>query len=1092
MKVVKKNLRDASGVITVMVTLMLIPLLSFGTLIMEAGRYLSAKQVLADAQITASMSILANYNTYLYERFGIIAIDPDETSDKTKEAFISELRYNSDNVDGVSSSSKLYNLNSDITFETIYNLSDYTVLKRQVLEYAKYSVPYTVISNKLDFDSLFEKLKEKITDNAVFNVIEKIIASTEESVNVMDLAFTALGRVEYRTYDFLNFIYESNNREYNKDSYQTKELYDEYIKKDGEINGGKLDKRKRSERYVSGREEYINAIEDKMEYMSNNPDPANSLKEAKTILRNAGGQSTVNSAPLYKAAIRKFLEEEANKPTQDNPKGKGINEFTTVDITYSYSGYSGSYDLEKGTAAVNSVNNRTETEKINLQTAIKKVFDDKWYVTKATDYAELKNIAEDKGITKNSSKYLGEYTDNLKKNGKSAAAARLVAELQTKKNTYDADIEYKNQTIDEKAQLYIDDLITAKSMLGEIVRSIENREKMVKELVKNDKGEMVEGTKNTSHYEGAIGRLEYAQETYKAQNEEAEKSADLGSNAENVEVNIGDVVTDLKSRKNDATNAIKYINVLIQNVKNTEAAQIKSYSHSNGEDEVNGKTTVGATCSKIAEYVSGEFTKIEKFAETPVVDAEGDGFSVESITNKLGISDVWNAISKIKDTLNFIPATYDKAYVVTLNDSDLNLLPKMTETTSYNKSDEQYVKELLSDVNRTLGDVFSGTVFGDSIVDQDMSGFQSTTSSLFGSSDGESTGDSSVSNLYGNADSNKNQGILKLVVKIKEIIESIKSVFQSLKNLFGSFKELIMGIGKSAYYTVLINTYITQKFPSRMNSVSDATTFTIKATSGSYFSSCCVEYCIFGNKSEKSNQQSAFWMIFGIRAIVNCIQILVDAQAMEIISACNIFAPLMFIAMLYMETNIDMNLMMRLGEKVPLWKSHIHLSAEGVKEILKDLEDLMDNSVYVTTSGYGKRYHEQNCRTLSNSKGKQPLTVKNALDQGYTACAVCKPERESGDNDDGFFSLSYDNYLYVLMLFVSSKTKLQHLADLIQLETRYYETKQGISSNFRIDKTATYVRSEAVASYNTLLPMFSLGSSGNGFAELNGLEYVGY
>lgn len=1091
MKVVKKYLRDASGVITVMVTLMLIPLLSFGTLIMEAGRYLSAKQVLADAQITASMSILANYNTYLYERFGILAIDPDETSDKTKEAFISELRYNSDNVDGVSSSSKLYNLNSDITFETIYNLSDYTVLKRQVLEYAKYSVPYTVISNKLDFDSLFEKLKEKITDNAVFNVIEKIIASTEESVNVMDLAFTALGRVEYRTYDFLNFIDESNNGKYTTKSYLTEELYKEYIKKDKEIGKGKLESYKKADCYVSGRNGYIDAINAKINYMSNNPDPASSLNAARDIQRNAGSQSTVSNAPLYKAAIRKFLEDEANQPTQDSPAGKEINQWTTVQINYSYSGYSGSYDLKKGTAAVNSVNNKTETKTIRLQTAINTVFGDD-YATIITNYVKLKERAENAKITESSSKYLNQYTDSLKKNGKSAAAAALVSELQRKKTDYDEEITKKNQTIDEKSELYIEDLITAKSMLEEIVKSIENKEIMVKELVKNDKGEMVEGTKNTSHYEGAIGRLEYAQETYKAQNEEAEKSEDLGSNAEKVEVNIGDVVSDLKSRKNSATNAINYINGLIQNIRNTEAAQIKSYSYSNNEDWVNGKTKVGATCSKIAGYVSGDFPKIKEFVETPVVDAEGDGFSVESIANKLGISDVWNAINKIKETLNFIPATYDKSYVVTLNDSDLNLLPKMTDTTSYNKSDEQYVKELLADVNKTLGDVFSGTVFGDSIVDQDMSSFQSTTSSLFGSSDGESTGDSSVSNLYGDADENKSNGILKLVVKIKEIIESIKSVFQSLKNLFGSFKELIMGIGKSAYYTVLINTYITQKFPSRMNSVSDATTFTKKATSGSYFSSCCVEYCIFGNKSEKSNQQSAFWMIFGIRAIVNCIQILVDAQAMEIISACNIFAPLMFIAMLYMETNIDMNLMMRLGEKVPLWKSHIHLSAEGVKEIIKDLEDLMDNKVYVTTSGNGERYHEQDCHTLSRSKEKKDMTVKEALDKGYTACAVCKPEKKSDDNDDGFFSLSYDNYLYVLMLFVSSKTKLQHLADLIQLETRYYETKQGMSSNFRIEKTSTYVRSEVVASYNTLLPMFSLGSSGNGFAELNGLEYVGY
>lgn len=1070
----KKNLRDASGVITVMVTLMLIPLLSFGTLIMEAGRYLSAKQVLADAQITASMSILANYNTYLYERFGIVAIDPDETIEKTKNTFISELKYNSDNVDDASSSSKLYNLNSDVKFETIYNLSDYTVLKRQVLEYAKYSVPYTVISNKLDLDSLFDNLMKKILGKDLFKIIDKLVDSAEKSVDVMDEAFKRLGRTEYRTLDFLNYIL---GNKYDCGKY-TLDLYYSYIMKDISVFYGNLVNYGNA--YGSGRDGYIGAIKEKIDWMNANPDPQKALDSANNIQIKSGA-STVPKTNLYKAAIKAFLEDDNNKPTDTNPDGKEINRDTSVSVSYTYSGYTGSYDLKNGTAQLTS-QDVTKKPTIKIKTALEYLYGED---TKDSidNYSQLNELAERKGLTKAKESYLATYKNELQGNGWNSARAELITELKEKKRDYDTQIQNKNNKITEKAKPYKEKLENAKDRLELLIKSIEDEEKTVS---------------GTSYKEGSLGRLKHAKETYKTENEKNETqesfgegggAATRGSNSESVEERMGAVVADLEARKESAKQCKSYIDQIVRNIDNTSAYSIKSYSEVNSEDKVNGTTVVGATAAKLAGYVSDNFSKIDLLVETPAVNVK-DGFDVEKIKDVLSISDLWNAIKKLKDTIDMTPATYDEAYVVTLNDSDYNLLPTMKDESPYNKSDETYVNQLLTDVQKTLGDVFGDTVFSDKIVDQDMSAFQSTATSLFGSSDGDSTENSTISNLYDDADSNKSSGILKLVIKIKEIIEKIKSAIQALKNLFGSFKELISGVGEWAYYTILLDTYIQQKFPSRMNKVSEATTFTKKATSGSYFSGCCVEYCIFGSKSEKANQQSAFWMIFGIRAILNCIQILLDSTAMEIISACNVFAPLMFIAMLYVETNIDMNFLVRNGESVPLWKKNIHLSAKGITNILKNLTD---NIVYITTSGDGKKYHKSTCATLvrSGENGtKEKISRQKAKLMGFKACGLCKPGATEGD--DGFVSLTYDNYLYVMMLFISSKTKLEYLADLIQLETRYYETKQGVSSNFRIDKTSTYVRSEVVASYNTLLPMFSLGSSGNGFAELKGLEYVGY
>lgn len=1106
-----KWMKNASGVITVMVSLLLIPLLSFGTLIMEAGRYVSAKQMLADAQITASMSILANYNVYLYERFGILAIDPAADKDQTQADFVNNLKYNSDNVDNIPSSSKLYNLDSDISFKTIYNLSDYGILKRQILEYAKYSVPYEIISKNLDPQALFQKISAKLTDNAIFNFLEKIALSSEESVNVMDLAFTALGRYEYRALDLLNFLSEDSKREYTKDSY-TDDLYSAYIKKDEDGGKGKLGKYKEDERYISGREDYIEAITAKVNFMSSNPDPKTSLDNAKSIYAPA---TNVNTKNLYKAVIKKFLEDDANKPTDEDPFGARIyNEGlkkTMVQLNISNT-YEYTYDISAGTASVYPVSG-SSSKNYTITTAVKQISGDSDMTVNF--YDELEDFAEYYNITSSADYYLGEYNADLKDNGKAAKKTELVNELTEKKNAYDAEITRLNGEIDAAKPGYIAKLNTAKDKFNELIKSIEDDSKKVKKLVTNDDGKMVEGTENTQYNDGAIGRLKYAQETYEQNSEDVEgtDAENRGSNSQKVSDNVDKVISFLEGRKTTAQNAVTLINTLISNVSSTQSSSIKSYWNTNGADYVTGNVQVGATCGALAGYVSSDFSAIEEFVTTPVVDAEGsDGFDMESLPDKLGISDIWNSIKRIKDIMNFVPAAYDPAYVVKLNDSDVSILPNMEDSDdstnpAYEKADEEYKDKMLDEVKKTLGDVFSGAVLFEGEGDTDTETFRNATSSLFGSGGEDGSTDSSkISDLSKDADNNKSTGVLKLVTKLKDIINTIKEAFEALKNLFGQIKELLTSFIEQTMHSLLINTYIIQKFPSRMNPVNGALTYPTGSESGSYFSSCCVEYCMFGKANEKTNQSSVFWLIFGIKAVMNCIQILMDTEAMSIVSSCNMFAPLMFIAMLYMETNIDMNYLLRLGQEVPIWKDHLNLSAEGLMDIAGDLIQLEPDAsgstqVRICTSGGGKRYHKldkDSCFTLVSSPNREVKTTQtslsSAIKQGYTACQVCKPvemtEAEE-DPDEGIIPLDYNEYLYVLMLFMSTKTKLRNLANLIQLETRYYQSEQKITPTFLIDKASTYVRSQTIASYDSLLPMFSLGSSG-GFAEIGGVEYVGY
>jgi hypothetical protein len=53
----------------------------------------------------------------------------------------------------------------------------------------------------------------------------------------------------------------------------------------------------------------------------------------------------------------------------------------------------------------------------------------------------------------------------------------------------------------------------------------------------------------------------------------------------------------------------------------------------------------------------------------------------------------------------------------------------------------------------------------------------------------------------------------------------------------------------------------------------------------------------------------------------------------------------------------------------------------------KHAEQPKEQSIYVTRTG--KRYHRANCRYLARSKFE--MSLKEAKQQGYTPCKVCRP-----------------------------------------------------------------------------------------------------
>lgn len=134
----KKKLKNSQGVITVMISLMLTGILSLGTMVIEAGRLQGARTQLDDANLSAGTSLIAAYDSTLYERYGLLAIDNDMFNVGRYREY---LDFNSDRGAGYKGNniSTFYTVKS-VEVEGLYNLTYPSVLKRQLTSRAKYHI----------------------------------------------------------------------------------------------------------------------------------------------------------------------------------------------------------------------------------------------------------------------------------------------------------------------------------------------------------------------------------------------------------------------------------------------------------------------------------------------------------------------------------------------------------------------------------------------------------------------------------------------------------------------------------------------------------------------------------------------------------------------------------------------------------------------------------------------------------------------------------------------------------------------------------------------------------------------------------------
>lgn len=76
-KKVHKYINGSKGVVSLFLCLLMTPVLSVASALVEFSRYQNTESVFQEVMDCASLSTMANYDAYLQKRFGLFAVSQD-------------------------------------------------------------------------------------------------------------------------------------------------------------------------------------------------------------------------------------------------------------------------------------------------------------------------------------------------------------------------------------------------------------------------------------------------------------------------------------------------------------------------------------------------------------------------------------------------------------------------------------------------------------------------------------------------------------------------------------------------------------------------------------------------------------------------------------------------------------------------------------------------------------------------------------------------------------------------------------------------------------------------------------------------------
>lgn len=196
-----RYVNGTKGVISLFLVFIMLPFLSIALLLVESARYQHAYELVNEIMDSAGLSTEADFDSYLDERFGLIATTQERNP---TDNYIKYLEMNA------------ATLSNSITLKSVsakgrFPLSDKEVFVQQALEFSELSAGIKAGEEFLKVDEFLDKLYEKFKMeefNKLIDNTEKVAKAADKAAKVLEAVKTYLE--DYPTYTSDRSTYESN------------------------------------------------------------------------------------------------------------------------------------------------------------------------------------------------------------------------------------------------------------------------------------------------------------------------------------------------------------------------------------------------------------------------------------------------------------------------------------------------------------------------------------------------------------------------------------------------------------------------------------------------------------------------------------------------------------------------------------------------------------------------------------------------------------------------------------------------------------------------------------------------------------------
>ena len=180
-------INGTKGVISLFLAILMLPFTIFVGALVNANRVNSAASIFDEALCNAANSTLGTYTPFLKKRFGLLALKYDvkgTLSQNDVQECISDTfsDYMKINCGALSNTF----LDAEYQAKGVYPLSDPTVMKGQILQFSKYSVPKQLVEDTIDIDGLIKKFESLIPGYAFFDSLKNIAGTADSCMTYAD------------------------------------------------------------------------------------------------------------------------------------------------------------------------------------------------------------------------------------------------------------------------------------------------------------------------------------------------------------------------------------------------------------------------------------------------------------------------------------------------------------------------------------------------------------------------------------------------------------------------------------------------------------------------------------------------------------------------------------------------------------------------------------------------------------------------------------------------------------------------------------------------------------------------------------------